>query len=107
MSLGPLTDTWSLTWDAACRAEIAYALDDPDIAEPAAPILRRLSGRLATAGVSIVGGPLDGYLALAEAVLGNRRAATSAADRALEQARAWGMSAYVRWLSRHRSAGSW
>ena len=96
--LNPLTDTWSLTWDAACHAEIAYALDDPGLAGSAAPILRRLSGRLATAGVSIVGGPLDGYLALAEAALGNRPAATAAADRALEQARAWDMSAYVRWL---------
>jgi hypothetical protein len=65
--LGPLPDTWSLTWDAACRAEVAYVLDDPGLAARAAPILRRLSGRLATAGVSIVAGPLDGYLALAEA----------------------------------------
>ena len=105
--LGALTDTWSLTWDAACHAEIAYALDDPGIAEPVAPILRRLSGRLATAGVSIVAGPLDGYLALAEAALGNRPAAAAAADRALEQARAWPMSAYVRWLLRHRAGGSW
>ena len=55
----------------------------------------------------LVGGPLDGYLALAEAALGNRPAATAAADRALEQARAWDMSAYVRWLMRHRAGGSW
>ena len=107
VSLSPLTDTWGSTWDAACHAEIAYALDDPGLAEPVVPILRRLSGRMATAGVSIVAGPLDGYLALAEAALGNRPAATAAADRALDQARAWGMSAYVRWLGRHRAGGSW
>ena len=107
VSLSRLTDTWSSTWDAACHAEIAFALDEPGLAEPVTPVLRRLSGRLATAGVSIVAGPLDGYLALAEAALGNRPAATTAADRALEQARAWGMSAYVRWLLRHRAAGSW
>ncbi len=107
VSLSPLTDSWGSTWDAACHAEIAYVLDEPGLAEPVAPILRRLSGRLATAGVSVVAGPLDGYLALAEAVLGNRSAAMAAADRALDQARAWDMSAYVRWLERRRSAGSW
>ena len=107
VSLSPLNDSWSSTWDAACHAEISYALGEPGLAEPVAPILRRLSGRLATAGVSIVAGPLDGYLALAEAALGNRPAATAAADRALEQARAWDMSAYVRWLLRHRADGAW
>ena len=105
--LSPVTDTWSSTWDAACHAEIAYALDAPGLAEQVAPILRRFSGRLATAGVSIVAGPLDGYLALAEAALGNRSAATAAANRALEQARVWNMSAYAGWLSRHRAGGSW
>jgi hypothetical protein len=72
VSLNPPANTWSLTWDAACHAEIAYALDDPSLA-----------------------------------ALGNRRAATAAADRALEQARAWDMSASVRWLVGHRTGGSW
>ncbi len=105
--LEPLIDTWSVTWDAAARAEIAAALDDRAIAEPAAAVLRRYSGRLATGGVSIVAGPVDGYLALAEATLGRRSAATAAADRGLEQARAWEMAAYVRWLEQHRVRGGW
>ena len=52
VSLSPLTDTWSVTWDAACQAEIAHALDEPGLAEAAAPILRRFAGRLGTAGRS-------------------------------------------------------
>ena len=58
-------------------------------------------------GVSIVAGPVDGYLALTEATLGNRSAAGAAADQALDVARSWGMTAYVNWLARLRLRGGW
>lgn len=105
--LGPLVDTWACTWDAACRAEIAHALGDRELAGASAAVLRRYRGRLATGGVSIVSGPVDGYLALAEATLDDRTAATAAADRALGLAREWGMTAYAGWLERHRARGGW
>ena len=104
---GPLIDSWGITWDASIRAEIARALDDRSMAESAAALLRGYRGRLATSGISVVAGPVDGYLALAEATLGHRSAATAAADRAVEQARTWRMSAYLRWLGEHRTRGGW
>lgn len=104
---GPLVDTWGTTWDASIRAELAYALQDRPQAAAAATVLHGCAGRLATSGISVVAGPVDGYLALAEATLGHRSAAAAAADRAAEQARTWQLSAYLRWLDRHRSRGGW
>jgi hypothetical protein len=50
-----------------------------------------------------VGRPLDGYLALAHATVGDTSAARSAAERAEEQATTWGMTAYLDWFARRRA----
>ncbi len=45
-------------------------------------LLRPASGRMAVSGISVVSGPVDGYLALALAMLGEREEATALAERA-------------------------
>ncbi|GAA3642485.1 hypothetical protein GCM10022236_51460 [Microlunatus ginsengisoli] len=102
--LAPVPDYWATAMDVAYRAELAAALGDPAAAAEVAPALRSMSGRMGVSGVSALAGPVDGYLALAEAVLGNAEAARSAAGRAVAQAQEWGMAAYLDWLHRWRAA---
>jgi hypothetical protein len=58
---------------------------------------------MAVSGISVVTGPVDGYLAIAHAVVGERDAATALADRAVALATRWGMPAYQRWFAGERS----
>jgi hypothetical protein len=51
--------------------------------------------------VSIVIGPVDGYLALAQATSGDATGAGLSARRALADARRWGFAAYEAWLTRN------
>jgi hypothetical protein len=53
---------------------------------------------LAVSGISMVMGPVDGYLALALATEGRRDEATAAAERALSQSEDWGFTEYAVWL---------
>ena len=55
---------------------------------------------MAVSGISLVSGPVDGYLAIALAVLGEREEAAAVAERAEALARRWGMSAYLRMVRR-------
>ncbi len=96
--LPPVQHDWGTVHTAAARAEIAHELDDPVLAAQAAQWLRRYSGRIALSGSSVVLGPADGYLAMAEATVGNGAAATTAADRALTLASAWNLTRYTDWL---------
>jgi hypothetical protein len=59
---------------------------------------------MAVSGFSVAIGPVDGYIALAEAVAGDRSAATEYADRAVQQASAWNFPLYLSWLQGHREA---
>ena len=59
----------------------------------------RPTGGWRSPGISVVSGPVDGYLALALAVSGEREEATVLADRAEALASRWGMTAYLRWLA--------
>ena len=54
------------------RAVVAGFLGDEALARRSVEHLRPLSGRMAVSGISIVSGPVDGYLAIALAVLGER-----------------------------------
>jgi hypothetical protein len=62
-----------------------------------------MAGRMAVSGISMVLGPIDGYLALALAATGQTAAAGEAADRALALAEAWDLAVYGRWLQGHRT----
>jgi hypothetical protein len=96
-------ETWGTTQTAACIAEAAAALGDEREAARARALLAPASGRMAVSGISVVLGPVDGYLALAEATLGRTQDAAASADRALTLARAWGLGEYERWLDDWRA----
>ena len=102
--LRPLADNWYLTSEASVRAVVAGFVGDEVLARRSVEHLRPLSGRMAVSGISIVSGPVDGYLAIALAVLGERSEASAFAARAEALATRWGMTAYLRWLAveRHR-----
>ena len=76
---------------------------DASVARRWARVLEPLTGRMALAGVSLVFGPVDGYLALAAATTGDRAAASRYADRALAQADEWRLPTYRDWLLAQRA----
>jgi hypothetical protein len=100
----PEPSNWSSTADEAAYAEVAVALDDVAMARRAHDLLVRWEGRMVVAGISIIYGPVDGYLAVLEAFLGDREAAGAHADAALAVARAEGWGLYVSWLERYRAS---
>jgi len=57
------------------EVEAASVVGDAAVARRWSRVLEPLEGRMALAGVSLVFGPVDGYLALASATLGDREAA--------------------------------
>ncbi|MEU4604141.1 BTAD domain-containing putative transcriptional regulator [Kribbella sp. NPDC023972] len=95
---------WSTSMDAALLAELAVHAREPHLARRARDVLRPLSGRMSVSGFSVTIGPIDGYLALAEVVGGDRSMATEYADRAVQQASTWDFPLYLSWLERHREA---
>ncbi len=97
----PLT-YWSTLTDWAQEAEAAAASGNVAGAARAVEVLRPYSGRIGIAGISAVHGPLDGYLSLALAAIGETDEAAERADAALAQAEEWGFTAYVEWLLEQR-----
>ena len=102
--LPPVPDMWHATMEAAERADIAGRLGDRGLALQALDVLHGASGRMVVAGVSVGFGPVDGYLAVASAVLGEVDRARDAAARADVLAAAWGLAAYREWLAERRTA---
>jgi hypothetical protein len=100
--LHPMSDTWYLTMEASVRAVVAGLLGDRALARQSVEPLRAASGRLTVIGISVVAGPVDGYLAVGLAVLGEAAEATELAERAATLADRWGMTAYLRWLREQR-----
>jgi hypothetical protein len=88
---------------ACFEVEAASVVGDIAVARRWSRVLEPLEGRTALAGVSLVFGPVDGYLALARATTGDREAAARLADAALAQARAWNLPAYRDWLLAQRT----
>lgn len=101
--LPPVPDLWHATMEAAERADIAGRTGDPAPARQALDTLRRTSGRMVVAGVSVGFGPVDGYLGVALAVLGETGEAARAASRAESLAAAWGLTTYLDWLAERRA----
>ncbi len=96
---------WTSASTLASLAESAHALGDRAKAQLVRDGLLPLSGRMALAGISAVQGPVDGYLALAEATLGELTAARGHADQALVDAEKWELPRYARWLTELRTRG--
>ncbi len=96
-------DNWSLSMDLETLALAASLAGDTERSRSLADRLRPLSGRMGVAGISSLLGPVDGYLALVEAAIGDLDAARASAQRAEAQAREWGMTAFVDWFAVHRA----
>ena len=96
-------ETWATPMLACFEVEAASVVGDAAVARRWSRVLEPLEGRMALAGVSLVFGPVDGYLALASATLGDREAAGRQADRALVLADEWSLPAYRGWLLAQRS----
>ena len=94
---------WSTVNDWVFETEAAVLAEDRALASLALEKLRPYAGRMSVAGASAVSGPVDGYLALVEAYVGDPAAATRSADAALTTAEEWGFSAYVAWLADWRA----
>ena len=97
-----MIDHWHVTSEATDPAVVAALLDDRPLAGDAVEHLRPACGRMVVSGICVVAGPVDGYLALALAVLGEREEATDLAKRADALASRWRMTAYLGWLAKHR-----
>jgi DNA-binding SARP family transcriptional activator len=97
-----VVDNWSSASTWSCIAEAAAVAGDVPLATRMAEHLVPLSGRIAISGISMVMGPVDGYLALALATCGRDEEASAAAERGLDQAAAWRFTEYAAWLRRRR-----
>ena len=95
-------ENWSTSLVGCCLAEAAASIDDRHEAARARDMLRPLTGRMSVSGISLTIGPVDGYLALAEAATGDHAEAGRLADAALDQAASWDIPRYEEWLSRWR-----
>lgn len=100
----PLRDRWWHTAEAAAHVLVAARVGDRVLARGGVEALRPSSGTMAVTGISLVNGPVDGYLAVGLAVLGEHDEARVLAGRAEVLARRWGMTAYLRVLEEHRRA---
>ncbi len=92
------TDTWFSLLDWGAAAEVALAMDDRLLAARAFDKLAPLVGRSCSAGSAIAMGPVDAYLALAAAAVGQSALASTHADRALALMRSWRIPLAADWL---------
>ncbi|MHA3835202.1 BTAD domain-containing putative transcriptional regulator [Terrabacter sp. AAH1] len=95
----PVQESWQTLVTETLEAEAASYVADVGLARRAVARLTPYSGRMTLAGISIVIGPVDGYLALAQVTAGDRAGAVASARRALADAHRWGFTAYARWLT--------
>jgi hypothetical protein len=95
-------ESWA-SMDTWCgQAEAAAVAGDTAYAEEVAEHLLPLSGRVSMSGISVVMGPVDGYLSLALAASGRTEEARAKADAAGAQAEEWGLTSYAAWLRARR-----
>lgn len=88
--------TSMLVWCNA--AEVSLYLGDAAVGAAALERLAPYRGRSCSAGSSNAAGPVDAYLALAAAALGEGATARAHADRALELCIEWEVPLVARWL---------
>ncbi|WP_392544552.1 BTAD domain-containing putative transcriptional regulator [Oryzobacter telluris] len=100
--LVPMVDNWYVVSEAAGRVEAAALVGDTDLARTAVTVLQRAEGRFVVSGISTVYGPVDGYLALGHALLGDVGRATALADAAERLATVWAETTYLAWLAERR-----
>jgi hypothetical protein len=96
------TEMWSVLADWSCEAEAASVAGDEDVAAHAVRVLGPYEGYFAMGGMAVTVGPVDGYLALAHATLGDLEAAARHADAAERIAEEWDLPRYAEWIAGHR-----
>ncbi|WP_345526270.1 BTAD domain-containing putative transcriptional regulator [Nocardioides endophyticus] len=100
--LGHVNDIAVLSW---CHgAELALYLGERDLAAGAYALLAPYAGMSCCAGSDLALGPIDAYLALAAAAVGERDLASRHADAALALADDWGIPVFAEWLRDTRRA---
>jgi hypothetical protein len=92
-------DDFAVTLDLAIGAEAALLLRRPDLAAAVYPLMSGWSGRVASAGTGAPLGPVDAFLALAAAAVGEIALASRHADEAARCCREWGLVPVAAWLS--------
>jgi hypothetical protein len=96
-------DYFAASLDLAIAAEAALLLHRPGLAADVYPLLAQWPGRAAMAGTGAPLGPVDAFLALAAAAVGERDLASRHADEALRLCEAWRMRPVADWLTSLRS----
>ncbi len=96
-------ECWQSLMTACCEAEAASMVGDVALARRVPRHHALYPERNALAGVAVVFGPVAGYLALADATLGDLDAAARHADLALALADERGFPPYRDWLLAHRA----
>ncbi|WP_374455637.1 BTAD domain-containing putative transcriptional regulator [Nocardioides sp.] len=89
---------WASVWDWCTEAEAAFLTGDRELARRALDVLAPFAGRLTICGAVFTLGPLDGYLALCRATLGEPGVEADVTA-AVALAKAWDMPEYVDWLT--------
>jgi hypothetical protein len=92
-------DYFAAPLDLGIGAEAALVLHRPDLAAQVYPLLARWPGRMASGGTGAPIGPVDAFLALAAAAVGEAGLATDHADAALRLCRDWRMGPVAEWLT--------
>jgi hypothetical protein len=95
-------DDWFAMLNWASAAEAALVLDDHALASAAYDRLAPFAGRSGSAGSGNANGPVDAFLALAAAAVGETALAGQHADRALELCEEWDIPLAAQWLRDQR-----
>jgi hypothetical protein len=95
-------DDWFalLTWCTA--GEVALGLGDQELAAAAYQRAAPFAGRVCAGGSGAPLGPVDAFLALAAAAVGETATATRHADRAMELCEEWQIPPVAQWLRDQR-----
>ncbi|WP_168929277.1 BTAD domain-containing putative transcriptional regulator [Nocardioides sp. GY 10113] len=92
------TDNWFSPFLWSLGAELGLGLGERDVAARAYARLAPYAGTCVLSGTSPAHGPVDAYLALAAAAVGETDLATEHADAGLALTRAWRIPQVERWL---------
>jgi DNA-binding SARP family transcriptional activator len=98
---------WAGPWMAAIAVEAADTLDLPELAARGYAELAPLAGQVLSSGSGAASGPVDAWLALAAATVGDRSMAARHADDALELCRRWEIPVVAEWVLVSRRRGEY
>ncbi|SDR89389.1 Predicted ATPase [Friedmanniella luteola] len=92
-------DDFAAPLDLAIGAEAALLLHRPALAAAVYPLMSGWAGRASSAGTGAPLGPVDAFLALAAAAVGETGLASAHADEAARLCQAWGLVPVAAWFA--------